>query len=129
MSNNTNDYCREKIRLLKEYISKSEEVLSNVEQWELLNDILSEREYLIQKLQILEAENKAVMPNCSQDQRTEIDGLVRLILDIDKDGIKMIEAEKKKIIGELKINQQSQKVSDYQQKSLAESGRLLDYKK
>jgi len=131
MSGNENGYYPQKIRLLKEYVSKSEELLSSLEVWESLNLILTDRDHLIQKLQSLETEfdNEAIERGCSQDQKDQIDALTRLISDIDQDGISMIKDEKDKIIGELKINQQSQKALDYGLKSNAHHGEFLNYKK
>lgn len=131
MSGILNEYYPEKIRILKEYVSKSEELLSSLEAWESLNLILSDRDQLIQKLQILETDfdQEALGQGCSQDQKDQIDQLIRLILDIDQDGIKMIQEEKDKIIGELKINQKSQKALDYGSPSSTHNGQFLDSKK
>ncbi|MGV8906033.1 MAG: hypothetical protein ACOH15_05495 [Acetobacterium sp.] len=131
MSGSANGYYPQKIRLLKEYVSKSEELLSSLAAWETLNLILTDRDHLIQKLQSLETEfdNEAVERGCSQDQKDQIEALTRLILDIDQDGIKMIKDEKDKIIGELKINQQSQKALDYGLKKDTRHGEFLDSKK
>jgi len=131
MAGSLNEYYPEKIRILKEYVSKSEELLSSLEAWESLNLILSDRDQLIHKLQILETdfEKEILGRSCSQDQKDQIDQLTRLILDIDQDGIKMIQEEKDKIIGELKINQKSQKALDYGSPSITHNGQFLDSKK
>lgn len=131
MSGNLNEYYPEKIRILREYVSKSEKLLSSLEAWESLNLILSDRDQLIQKLQILEADfdNEAIGGGCFQDQKDQIDQLIRLILDMDQDGIKMIQVEKDNIIEELKINQKSQKALDYGTQSITHNGKFLDFKK
>ena len=131
MSGKANEYYPQKIRLLKEYVSKSEELLGSLEAWEALNMILTDRDHLIHKLQVLETDfdNEGSGSGCSQEQKDQVDQLIKLILDIDKDGIKMIQEEKDKIIVELKINQQSQKALDYGPKSTTHNGKFLDFKK
>lgn len=126
-----NDYYKEKIELLKDYVAKSEELLSNADEWESLDTILSHRDGLIQKLQSLETFfNKDLADGgCFKAQEDQIDGLIKLVLDIDQDGIKIIEAEKEKLIEELKVNQQSQKVLDYEIKGHPAKGQFLDSKK
>lgn len=131
MSGIVNEYYPEKIRILQEYVSKSEELLSSLEAGESLNVILSERDQLIQKLQILESsfDKEAIERGCSQDQKNQIDQLIRLILDIDQDEIKMIQQEKDKIMEELKINQKSQRALDYGFQSMTYNGKFFDSKK
>ena len=51
---NSYELCEEKIRLLKEYISTGEEILSSMESWEVLEGILAQRDYLIRKIENLE---------------------------------------------------------------------------
>jgi|LGVE01.1.fsa_nt_gb hypothetical protein len=131
MSKDLKQYGTLKISLLKKYISKSEELLSGLAAWESLNDILNDRDCLIEELQIIEDDFQKSLEQveCSQKQKEKIDHLMQLIFDIDADCKKMIQQENKKVMDELKINQESQKVLAYGFKTSTENGMYLDYKK
>ena len=74
MNDQANAFCREKIAILKDYVTKGEELLSNIENWESLAGILADRDALIERLQELEAqfgsENNQIY--CDMDQKRAI---------------------------------------------------------
>lgn len=129
MSDNTHEFCQEKIRILQEYVSKGEEILSSVENWESLAGILEERDQLIEKLQQLEKQLNIDGSFCTLDQKNKINNLIKLILDLDQNCIQMIRDEQKKTIQELKNNQKSQKVAGYEINLTPSHGVFLDAKK
>jgi predicted glycosyltransferase involved in capsule biosynthesis len=131
MNDDTHEFCQEKIRILQEYVSKGEEILSSIENWESLAGILEERDQLIEKLQHLEKQlnEKKDGSACTLDQKKRINNLVKLILDIDQNCIQLIKDEQKKTIQELKNNQKSQKVAGYEISLTPNYGTFLDAKK
>nr|WP_320026554.1 hypothetical protein [uncultured Acetobacterium sp.] len=131
MDDYSHEFCQEKILILKEYVTKGEEILSSVEDWESLSGILEERDLLIGKLQDLEIHMKLNNPEicCTQEQNREIDNLIKLILDMDQNCIQLIQDEKKKTLKHLKANQQNQKIADYQINLTPNYGTFLDAKK
>ncbi|MBI4855624.1 MAG: flagellar protein FliT [Acetobacterium woodii] len=131
MNDYSHEFCQEKILILKEYVTKGEEILSSVEDWESLAGILEERDQLIGKLQELEVYIKLKNSEicCTQEQKREIDNLIKLILDMDQSCIRLIQDEKKKTLKDLKANQQNQKIADYQINLTPNYGTFLDAKK
>lgn len=131
MNDYSHEFCQEKILILKEYVTKGEEILSSVEDWESLAGILEERDQLIEKLQELEVYIKLKNSEicCTQEQKREIDNLIKLILDMDQSCIRLIQDEKKKTLKDLKANQQNQKIADYQINLTPNYGTFLDAKK
>lgn len=127
----SHEFCQEKILILKEYVTKGEEILSSIEDWESLAGILEERDQLIEKLQDLETHiklNNAEI-SCTLEQKKEIDNLIKLILDMDQSCIQQIREEKQKTLKELKANQQNQKIAGYQINLTPNYGTFLDAKK
>ena len=98
-----------KIELLKKCLEISEEILSNAENWEKLDELLDKRLDLIQELQEPDEEKESY----TESQISQIDTLIKLITQIDKDVIKILEEERKKVIDSLKINTQGQKIAEY----------------
>ena len=83
MNEQPSEFCQEKIRILKDYVEKGEEIISNIEDWESLAAILEARDELIVKLQKLELKicENGSGNGCSLEQKNQIDNLVKLILD------------------------------------------------
>ncbi|WKY45558.1 hypothetical protein Q5O14_05560 [Eubacteriaceae bacterium ES2] len=128
---NSYELCEEKIRLLKEYVSTGEEILSSMDSWEMLEGILAQRDYLIRKIQNLESnveEAKFVHP-CTKEQEVEIDRLVKLILDIDQSAMTLIKEEQQKTIDDLKVNRQKQQALHYETTGRETQGKRLDIRK
>lgn len=124
------ELCQDKIQILKDYVEKGEKILSSIEDWESLAEILEERDELIDQLQKLELRICEKGINlCSLNQKNQIDNLVKLILDLDKSCIQLIQAEQKKTIQDLKNNQQNQKVATYEINMTPSYGTFLDAKK
>lgn len=125
------ELCEEKIRLLKEYVSTGEEILSSMESWEVLEGILAQRDYLIRKIENLEKtveESKFVHPG-TREQEEEINRLVKLILDIDQNAVEIVQEEQRKTMEDLKVNQQKKKFIDYEVPARENQGVHLDLKK
>ncbi|MBC3797044.1 hypothetical protein [Acetobacterium tundrae] len=131
MNDDVNEFCRAKIRILKEYVSKSEELLSSLKDWESIAGILENRDDLIKKLQNLEIsfEEKNSRNSCSQEQKKKIDDLIKLISEIDQDVIKQIQEEQKKTMQGLKINHTNQKIANYGTNTIQNYGTFMDVKK
>ena len=125
------EFCQEKIRILKDYVEKGEEIISNIEDWESLAAILEARDELIVKLQKLELKicENGSGTGCSLEQKNQIDNLVKLILDLDQNCIHLIKAEQQKTLQDLKKNQQNRKVADYEISLTPNYGNFLDAKK
>lgn len=131
MNEQPSEFCQEKIRILKDYVEKGEEIISNIEDWESLAAILEARDELIVKLQKLElkiCENSSGN-GCSLEQKNQIDNLVKLILDLDQNCIHLIKAEQQKTLQDLKNNQKNRKVADYEISLTPNYGNFLDAKK
>lgn len=131
MNEQPSEFCQEKIQILKDYVEKGEEIISKIEDWESLAAILEERDELIVKLQKLELKicENGSGNGCSLEQKNQIDNLVKLILDLDKNCIHLIKAEQQKTLQDLKNNQKNQKVADYEISLTPSYGTFLDAKK
>ncbi|MBC3804824.1 hypothetical protein GH808_10315 [Acetobacterium fimetarium] len=131
MNDQTNQFCREKIQILKEYVSKGEELLSNIENWESLAGILAERDVLIEKLQQLEThfklENNAIAYN--EEQKSQINELIKLNAEIDQDIVRQLREEQKQTMQDLKTNRTNQKIASYEISMTPSYGAHLDTKK
>ncbi|WKY48581.1 hypothetical protein Q5O24_04495 [Eubacteriaceae bacterium ES3] len=128
---NSYELCEEKIRLLKEYVSTGEEILSSTTSWEALEGILAQRDYLIKKLEQVEnnvEESMFVHPS-TKAQEKEIDRLVKLILDIDQNAMELIKEEQQKTIDDLKANKQKQRALKYETVGRDTQGKLIDVRK
>ncbi len=128
---NSYELSEQKIHLLKEYVSTGEEILSNIDSWEVLEGILAQRDYLIRKIENLEKtiEESIFLHPSSKWQEDEIKRLVKLILDIDQSAVENIQKEQKKTLEELKANQQKKKFIDYEVPAPESQGRRMDIKK
>lgn len=131
MDDASHELCQEKISILKEYVSKGEEILSSIEDWESISLILEERDQLILRLQNMEEHFTGLKGNqvCSSEEKQQIDNLVKLIQDMDQSCIHLIQAEQQKTLQDLKKNQQNQKVADYEISLTPSHGAFLDAKK
>lgn len=131
MNEQPSEFCQEKIRILKDYVEKGEEIISNIEDWESLAAILEARDELIVKLQKLKLKicENGSGNGCSLEQKNQIDNLVKLILDLDQNCIHLIKAEQQKTLQDLKNNQKNRKVADYEISLTPNYGNFLDAKK
>lgn len=131
MNDKAHELCQEKILVLKEYVTKGEEILSSIEDWESLAGILEERDQLILRLKSMEERFTELKGNqvCTIEEKGQIDSLIKLILDMDQNCIHMIKAEQQKTLQDLKKNQQNQKVADYEISLTPSYGTFLDAKK
>jgi len=131
MNDNSHELCQEKILVLKEYVTKGEEILSSIQDWESLAAILEERDQLILRLKSMEEHFAELKGNqvCTIEEKGQIDSLIKLILDMDQNCIHLIQAEQQKTLQDLKKNQQNQKVADYEISLTPSYGTFLDAKK
>ncbi|WP_373485097.1 flagellar protein FliT [Acetobacterium malicum] len=131
MNDNSHELCQEKILILKEYVTKGEEILSSIEDWESLAEILEERDQLILRLKSMEERFTELKGNqiCTIEEKGQIDNLIKLILDMDQNCIHLIKAEQQKTLQDLKNNQKNQKVADYEISLTPSYGTFLDAKK
>ncbi len=125
------EYFMLKKTLLKQFKTLSEELLSSIsDQWELLPEILSKRQAVIDQLFSLEENTeKDAISSVSSDMKSELDFLINLIADLDKDAANLINDEKKSILESIKSNNQGKKLMIYGSLPNTLSGRILDYKK
>jgi uncharacterized membrane-anchored protein YitT (DUF2179 family) len=131
MNDNSHELCQEKILVLKEYVTKGEEILSSIEDWESMAAILEERDQLILRLKSMEEQFTGLKGNqvCTIEEKGQIDSLIKLIQDMDQNCIQLIKAEQQKTLQDLKKNQQNQKVADYEISLTPSYGTFLDAKK
>lgn len=131
MNEHNVELADEKIAVLKEYVAKGEELLSNIESWESLAGIIEERDILIAKLESIELRLKQgnSEPMYTTEQKTKINDLIKLILDMDQDSMKLINEEKNKTVEDLKTNQKHQKIVSYETPVNPSYGKFLDVKK
>jgi len=131
MNDQANAFCREKIAILQDYVTKGEELLSNIENWELLAGILADRDALIERLQELEAqfgsENNQIY--CDMDQKRAINDLIKLNTEIDQDIMRLLKEEQNKTLQDLKNNRTNQKIANYEINLTPNYGNYLDTKK
>lgn len=131
MNANSHELCQEKILILKEYVTKGEEILSSIEDWENLATILEERDQLLLRLKSMEDQFTGLKGNqiCTIEEKGQIDSLIKLITDMDQNCIQLIKSEQQKTLQDLKKNQQNQKVADYEISMTPSYGTFLDAKK
>lgn len=131
MNEQNMDIADEKIQVLTEYVVKGEELLSNIESWESLAGIISERDVLIEKLETIEVRLKQLNSEkmYTLAQKTKINELIKLILDMDQDTMRLISEEKNKTVEDLKTNQKHQKIVSYETGINPSYGKYLDVKK
>jgi len=115
---------------LKQCLNLSEELISSIEEWDSVPDIISKREVLIGELKVLEDSTKpSIKASLAKEMKQELDQMIKLILDLDKDAAKLIREEQKAIMESLKANTKGQKLIQYAQIPDVHSGHRLDYKK
>lgn len=128
--NTSYEYLQQKKALLKQCLNLSEELISSIDEWESVPDIISSREAVILQLKELEdAAGTKVKASLTHEMKQELDQMIKLILDLDKDATNLIHKEQQNIMGSLKANTQGQKLIQYAQIPEVPSGRKLDYKK
>lgn len=128
--NTTDEYFRRKKALLKQCLSLSEEFMSSIEDWESLPDILSRREEVLLQLTELEKEaGSEAAASLTDEMKREIDGTIRLILDLDNDASNRIRREQQSITDSLKANIKVQKFIQYAPAPELPRGGRLDYRK
>ena len=129
---NTNpaiEYYIQKKALLKQCLTLSEELISSLEDWESLSDILERREAMIEQLKEFEAAAGNRPAFLTQEMKLELDQMIRLIQNLDQDSISLMRKEQQDIMASLKANTQGQKLIQYTPDPRENSGRILDYKK
>ncbi|HVI42109.1 MAG TPA: hypothetical protein VM577_15765 [Anaerovoracaceae bacterium] len=124
------DYYSNKMALLKQCLMISEDFISSLENWESLNDILAKKNEVITEIELLEQSyGKDIMDKCSQEQREEIDQLIKLILNLDQEAVKLIQKGQDTVLSSIKTNVQEQKLIQYGSNLIPQKGRHIDYKK
>jgi hypothetical protein len=123
------DYFERKKNLLNECISMSEDMLSDYSDIDSINSILSIRSEKITALQELEDASKNGVGLLSETQKAQINRIIDLLLDLDRDVEKKIKTAQSELKNEMKINTQNQKLISYTGKHIPVSGRVMDYKK
>ncbi len=131
MSTNTSfEYYRKKKALLKECLTLSEELISSIDDWDAIPVIIRKREALIDELKTLEETAGApVKAALTRELKQELDQMIRLILDLDKDASDLIRTEQQNVLDSLKKNTKGQKLAQYAQAPDLARGSKLDYKK
>lgn len=126
-----NVYFEQKRSLLKECIGISEEILSNMDDIDTINSLLSVRAEKITSIQKLEdeAKGKEIMRALPDEQKTQIDQLISLLLGLDHDTANKIKSSQEDLKKSMKVNAQNHKLANYTGKYVQTSGRLLDKKK
>lgn len=128
-SNFSTEYFAQKMKLLRDCLSLSEELLSHLEEWEALDEILTRRASVIQALQNLEdMYPDEVIASCTQEEKLEAGRMLSLILSLDRDAEKLMQQERKKILGSIKANVQEQRIAGYTAPDVS-SGYFMDHKK
>jgi hypothetical protein len=128
--NTAYEYLQQKKALLKQCLTLSEELISSIKGWEAVPEIVSKREAVILQLKELEESTGASLKaSLTKEMKQELDLMIKLILDLDKDATSLIRDEQKGIMDSLKANTKGQKLVQYVQTSDIASGRKLDYKK
>ena len=128
--NTSYEYYQQKKALLKQCLHLSEELIGCIDEWESVPDIISKREVVILQLKELEETVATkVKASLTNEMKQELDQMLKLILDLDKDATNLIRKEQQNITDSLKSNAQEQKLMQYAQPTEVPSGRKLDYKK
>lgn len=127
--NTSNEYFRQKKTLLDQCLTLSEELISSIEDWEALSDLLSRRETVIRELKELEDGAGPEREALTEEMRREIQQTVGLILDLDRDAAALIRKEQQNIMDSMKTNIKEQKFIQYIPSAKPERGSRLDYKK
>lgn len=128
--NTAYEYLQQKKALLKQCLNLSEELISSIKEWDSVPDIISKREIVIQQLKELEDSTKpGIKASLTKEMKQELDQMIHLILDLDKDAANLIRGEQKSIIESMKANTKEQKLIKYAQVPDVQSGHKLDYKK
>ncbi len=128
--NTAYEYVQQKKALLKQCLTLSEELLSSIEEWDPVPDIVKQREAVIMQLKELEDDTPPkVKATLTKEMKQEMDQMIRLILDLDKEATSRIKKEQQALLDSMKANVKGQKLIQYAQVSDLGSGRKLDYKK
>lgn len=124
------EYVQQKKGLLKQCLNLSEEILSSLEEWEPVPGIVAKREEVIAQLKELEdAAGPKVKATLTKEMKQEMDQMIQLILDLDKEAVSRIRKEQQNLLDSMKANVKEQKLIHYSPIPDGESGRKLDYKK
>lgn len=128
-ANFSREYFAQKMKLLRDCLSLSEELLSRLEEWEALDEILTRRGTVIQAIQNLEdMYPDEIIDACTQAEKLEADRMFSLILNLDHDAEKLMKKEREKILASIKGNVQEQRVAGYIVPTVS-SGYFMDRKK
>jgi len=124
------EYLQQKKALLTQCLHLSEELISGIEAWDCVPEIIAKRETVIEQLKELEeAASPRVKAALTKEMKQELDNMIKLILDLDKDAANLIREEQKTIMDSMKANTTGQKLIRYASIPDMSSGRKLDYKK
>lgn len=128
--NTTYEYVQQKKALLKQCLNLSEELLSSIDEWDPVSEIVEKREVLILQLKELEkAASPKVKAALTKEMKQEMDQMIRLILDLDQEATGRIKKGQQDLLEAMKQNVKGQKLIQYAQAPDLESGRKMDYKK
>ena len=124
------EYYQKKKALLKQCLALSEDLISSIKEWEAVPAIVSDREALIQELKELEeAAGAPLKAALTKELKQELDQMIRLILNLDKDASNLIREEQQNVLNSLKTNTKGKKLVQYAQSADLTRGSKLDYKK
>jgi len=126
----SNEYFSQKRAFLKECVTLSEELLSNIGDLDAVNETLTKRSKKIQQIKDLDdACGKEMADSWSESQKTQINQIVSLLSGLDRDAVRLIKEEQADLKNTMKVNAQNHKLMNYTGKYAQTSGRLLDKKK
>lgn len=123
----SNDYFTQKKALLKECVSLSEDLLSNIQDISAITEILSKRSEKISQLQKLDDTYKNEI--LTDLQKSQINQMVSLLLGLDRDATRKIKEEQVDVKHDMKVNTQNHKMVGYKGNQGQPRGRVLDIKK
>lgn len=138
MAENRSDILllQKKKQLLEQCLEKTEELLSCLtsqntdELSKAVSCILAERAEIINELQLLESSIKTIFNRSDLDkEKKEINHLVNLLLTLNKDAERLIKSVQEKLLANIKVHTQKQKIIPYASAPMPQRGRLMDYKK
>lgn len=123
-------YYQKKKDLLAQCLALSEDLISGLEEWDEIPEIMERKEALILQLKALEdSTDDEVKSALSPSQKQELNQSIKLILDLDQNTVERVRKEQQEIKSSLKVTVNEQKVMQYAQFSEIANGRKLDYKK
>lgn len=124
-------FFQKKLFLLKSILGLTENFISDFENLDDPNDILNNRQDLIDELSSYESDfDDNPNEHLSEIQKSEINNTINLILQLDKDCLSLMTKKRDAIFQNLKNNLNEQNIAkNYGFNSIVSNGRFLDYKK